>query len=169
MRTGSSRALLLTPLRTWQGWLYLAVVIDLFARKVVGWSMKPTLAKEIVLDALLMAVWRRRPTGPVIVHSDQGTQYGIDAWYRFCISHNLKSSMSRRSNCWDNAVAESFISSPRKERIRQQFYRTRDQARADIFDYIEMFYRRSRRHNYHDDISPEGFGQASNCAGAVSV
>lgn len=159
----------ITYIRTWQGWLYLAVVIDLFARKVVGWSMKPTLAKEIVLDALLMAVWRRRPTGPVIVHSDQGTQYGSDAWYRFCISHNLKPSMSRRGNCWDNAVAESFFSSLKKERIRQQIYRTRDQARAEIFDYIEMFYNRSRRHSYLGDISPEAFEQASNCTGAVSV
>jgi putative transposase len=159
----------ITYIRTWQGWLYLAVVIDLFARKVVGWSMKPTLAKEIVLDALLMAVWRRRPIGPVIVHSDQGTQYGSDAWYRFCISHNLKPSMSRRGNCWDNAVAESFFSSLKKERIRQQIYQTRDQARADIFDYIEMFYNRSRRHSYLGDISPEAFEQASNCTGAVSV
>lgn len=159
----------ITYIRTWQGWLYLAVVIDLFARKVVGWSMKPTLAKELVLDALLMAVWRRRPTEPVIVHSDQGTQYGSDAWYRFCISHNLKPSMSRRGNCWDNAVAESFFGSLKKERIRKQIYRTRDQARADIFDYIEMFYNRSRRHSHLGDVSPEAFEQASKCSGAVSV
>jgi putative transposase len=159
----------ITYIRTWQGWLYLAVVIDLFARKVVGWSMKPTLAKELVLDALLMAVWRRRPTQPVIVHSDQGTQYGSDAWYRFCISHNLKPSMSRRGNCWDNAVAESFFGSLKKERIRKQIYRTRDQARADIFDYIEMFYNRKRRHSHLGDVSPEAFEQASKCSGAVSV
>jgi len=159
----------ITYIRTWQGWLYLAVVIDLFARKVVGWSMKPTLAKEVVLDALLMAVWRRRPTGPVIVHSDQGTQYGSDAWYRFCISHNLKPSMSRRGNCWDNAVAESFFSSLKKERIRKQIYRTRDQARADIFDYIEMFYNRRRRHSHLGDVSPEAFEQASKRSGTMSV
>jgi len=159
----------ITYIRTWQGWLYLAVVIDLFARKVVGWSMKPTLAKEVVLDALLMAVWRRRPTEPVIVHSDQGTQYGSDAWYRFCISHNLKPSMSRRGNCWDNAVAESFFSSLKKERIRKQIYRTRDQARADIFDYIEMFYNRRRRHSHLGDVSPEAFEQASKRSGTMSV
>jgi len=159
----------ITYIRTWQGWLYLAVVIDLFARKVVGWSMKPTLAKEVVLDALLMAVWRRRPTEPVIVHSDQGTQYGSDAWYRFCISHNLKPSMSRRGNCWDNAVAESFFGSLKKERIRKQIYRTRDQARADIFDYIEMFYNRRRRHSYLGDVSPEAFEQASKRSGTMSV
>jgi len=159
----------ITYIRTWQGWLYLAVVIDLFARKVVGWSMKPTLAKEVVLDALLLAVWRRRPTESVIVHSDQGTQYGSDAWYRFCISHNLKPSMSRRGNCWDNAVAESFFGSLKKERIRKQIYRTRDQARADIFDYIEMFYNRSRRHSHLGDVSPEAFEQASKRSGTMSV
>ena len=159
----------ITYIRTWQGWLYLAVVIDLFARKVVGWSMKPTLAKELVLDALLMAVWRRRPTGSVIVHSDQGSQYGSDAWYRFCISHNLKPSMSRRGNCWDNAVAESFFGSLKKERVRKQISRTRDQARADIFDYIEMFYNRSRRHSHLGYVSPEVFEQASKCSGGVSV
>lgn len=159
----------ITYIRTWQGWLYLAVVIDLFARRVVGWSMKPTLAKELVLDALLMSVWRRRPTETVIVHSDQGTQYGSDAWYRFCVSHNLKPSMSRRGNCWDNAVAESFFSSLKKERIKKQIYRTRDQARADIFDYIEMFYNRQRRHSHLGDVSPVAFEQASKCSGAVSV
>jgi putative transposase len=116
-----------------------------------------------------MAVWRRRPTEPVIVHSDQGTQYGSDAWYRFCVSHNLKPSMSRRGNCWDNAVAESFFGSLKKERVRKQIYRTRDQARADIFDYIEMFYNRRRRHSHLGDVSPEVFEQASKCSGAVSV
>jgi putative transposase len=159
----------ITYIRTWQEWLYLAVVIDLFARNVVGWSMKPTLAKELVLDALLMAVWRRRPIEPVIVHSDQGTQYGSDAWYRFCVSHNLKPSMSRRGNCWDNAVAESFFSSLKKERVKKQVYNPRDQARADIFDYLEMFYNRVRRHSHLGDISPEAFEQASKCSGAVSV
>ena len=159
----------ITYIRTWQGWLYLAVVIELFARKVVGWLMKPTLAKEVVLDALLMAVWRRRPTKPVIGHSNQGTQYGSDAWYRFCISHNLKPSMSRRGNCWDNAVAESFFGSLKTERVRKQIYRTRDQARADILDYIEMFFNRSRRHSYLGDVSPEAFEQASKHSRTMSV
>lgn len=85
----------ITYIRTWQGWLYLAVVVDLFSRKVVGWSMKPSLAKEIVLDALLMAVWRRRPKQRVLIHSDQGSQYGSDDWVRFCKNHNLEPSMSR--------------------------------------------------------------------------
>ncbi|MDF4005360.1 IS3 family transposase, partial [Luteibacter sp. PPL552] len=115
----------ITYLRTWQGWLYLAVVIDLHSRKVVGWSMKPSLGRELALDALLMALMRRQPTQPVIVHSDQGSQYGSDDWQRFCHAHRLQPSMSRRGNCWDNAVAESFFSSLKKERIRKRVYKTR--------------------------------------------
>jgi putative transposase len=127
----------ITYIRTWQGWLYLSVVVDLFSRKVVGWSMKPSLSREVALDALLMAVTRRRPTEKVIVHSDQGTQFGSDDWMRFCTDNGLVPSMSRRGNCWDNAVAESFFSSLKKERIKKRLYKTRDLARADIFDYIE--------------------------------
>jgi putative transposase len=135
----------ITYIRTWQGWLYLAMVIDLFARNVVGWSMKPTLSRELALDALMMAVWLRKPDGEVSVHSDQGSQYGSDDWQRFCRANNLALSMSRRGNCQDNAVAESFFSSLKKERIRKRIYKTRDLARADIFDYIEVFYNRARR------------------------
>jgi len=151
----------ITYIRTWQGWLYLAVVMDLYARNIVGWSMKPTLAKDIVLDALMMAVWRRKPVNSVIVHSDQGSQYGSDDWIRFCRDNNLEPSMSRRANCWDNAVAESFFSSLKKERIRKRIYKTRDLARADIFDYIEVFYNRKRRHTHLGGVSPEQFEQAS--------
>ena len=151
----------ITYLRTWQGWLYLAVVVDLYSRMVVGWSMKPTLARELALDALLMAIWRRKPSGPVIVHSDQGSQYGSDDWQRFCRSHRLEPSMSRRGNCWDNAVVESFFSSLKKERIRKRVYKTRDLARADVFDYIEIFYNRTRRHSHIGGVSPEAFEQAS--------
>lgn len=151
----------ITYIRTWQGWLYLAVVIDLFARNVVGWSMKPTLSRELALDALMMAVWRRKPDGEVIVHSDQGSQDGSDDWQRFCRANNLAPSMSRRGNCWDNAVAESFFSSLKKERIRKRIYKTRDLARADIFDYIEVFYNRARRHSHLGGVSPEAFEQAS--------
>jgi putative transposase len=151
----------ITYIRTWQGWLYLAVVVDLYSRKVVGWSMKSSLAKEIVLDALLMAVWRRRPTQRVLVHSDQGSQYGSDDWLRFCKTNNLEPSMSRRGNCWDNAVAESFFSSLKKERIKKRIYKTRDMARADIFEYIEMFYNPTRRHSHLGGVSPEAFERAS--------
>jgi putative transposase len=144
-------------IRTWQGWLYLAVVVDLFA----GWSMKPTLSRELAIDALLMAVWRRKPEKPVLAHSDQGSQYGSDDWRRFCKANNLEPSMSRRGNCWDNAVAESFFSSLKKERIRKRIYKTRDLARADIFDYIEVFYNRTRRHIHLGGVSPEAFERAS--------
>lgn len=152
----------ITYVRTWLGWLYLALVIDLYSRNIVGWSMKPTLAKEIVIDALLMAVWRRKPKAKVLVHSDQGSQYGSDEWYLFCREHNLMPSMSRKGNCWDNAVAESFFSSLKKESIKKRIYKTRDLARADIFDYIEMFYNKTRLNTYLGAISPEQFEQASN-------
>jgi putative transposase len=152
----------ITYVRTWQGWLYLAVVMDLHSRMIIGWSMQPTLARDLVLDALLMAVWRRKPTERVIVHSDQGSQYGSDDWVRFCKAHKLDPSMSRRGNCWDNAVAESFFSSLKKERIRKKIYRTRELAKADIFDYIEVFYNRTRRHSHLGGVSPEVFEATSN-------
>lgn len=151
----------ITYIRTWQGWLYLAVVVDLYSRKVVGWSMKPTLARELVVDALMMAVWRRKPIHRIIIHSDQGTQYGSDDWLRFCKEHNFDPSMSRRGNCWDNAVAESFFGSLKKERVKKRIYKTRELARADIFDYIEVFYNRQRRHSHLGGVSPEAFEVAS--------
>lgn len=158
----------ITYIRTWQGWLYLAVVVDLYARKVVGWSMKPSLSREIVLDALLMAIWRRRPTRRVLIHSDQGSQYSSDDWLRFCDQHNLEPSMSRRGNCWDNAVAESFFSSLKKERIKKRIYKTRELAKEDIFDYIEVFYNRQRRHSHLGGVSPEAFEAASKLMPGVS-
>ena len=150
----------ITYLRTYEGWLYLCVVMDLSSRKVIGWSMKPTLEKEIVLDALLMAVWRRQPANEVIIHSDQGSQFSSDAWQRFCREHNLNPSMSRRGNCYDNAVVESFFSSLKKEKVRRHIYKTRSEAKADVFDYIEVFYNRARRHMYLDNMSPEQFERA---------
>jgi putative transposase len=146
----------ITYIRTWQGWLYLAVVMDLFSRKIVGWSAGPTIHRELVLNAVLLAVRHRRPRGTVI-HSDQGTQYGCDAWRRFCHSNNLEPSMSRKGNCWDNAVAESFFSSLKKERIKKQIYKNRELALNDVGDYIDAFYNRSRRHSYLGGVSPEQF------------
>jgi len=146
----------ITYIRTWQGWLYLAVVVDLFSRRVVGWSTKPTMGRELVLDAVLNAVRLRHPRR-TIIHSDQGSQYGSDDWRRFCRSHHLEHSMSRRGRCGDNAVAESFFGSLKKERIRKRIYRNREIARADIADYIESFYNRARRHSYLGGVSPEEF------------
>ena len=158
----------ITYIRTWQGWLYLATVLDLYSRKVVGWSMQPSLEKELVLNAVLMAVWRRKPQGQVILHSDQGSQYGSDEWSRFCQQHRLVPSMSRRGNCYDNAVAESFFSSLKKERIRKKIYRTHSEAKLDIFDYIEVFYNRRRRHSHLNDMSPEAFERELKDASPVS-
>jgi putative transposase len=149
----------ITYIRTWQGWLYLAVVMDLFSRKIVGWSAGPSIQRELVLDAVLMAVRRRRPRRTVI-HSDQGTQYGSDAWRRFCRSHHVEPSMSRKGNCWDNAVAESFFSSLKKERIKKQIYKNRELAKADVADYIDSFYNRARRHSHLGGVSPDEFEAA---------
>lgn len=146
----------ITYIRTWQGWLYLAIVMDLYSRKIVGWSTRATIHKELVLDAVLMAVRRRRPRH-ALIHSDQGTQYGSDAWQRFCKSHRLEPSMSRRGNCWDNAVAESFFGSLKKERIKKKIYKDREAATKDIADYIEAFYNRTRRHSHVGGVSPAEF------------
>jgi putative transposase len=151
----------ITYIRTWEGWLFLAAVMDLFSRKIVGWSMKSSLARDLVVDAVMMAVWRRKPKRAVLVHSDQGSQYGSDDWQRFCRDHGLEPSMSRRGNCWDNAVAESFFSSLKKERVHRRTYKTRGEARADLFDYIEMFYNPKRRHSHIGGVSPEAFERAS--------
>ncbi len=147
----------ITYIRTYEGWLYLAVVMDLYSRMIVGWSMKSTLHREVVLDALLMAVWKRKPDNSVIIHSDQGSQYGSDDWMRFCKEHGLDPSMSRRGNCYDNAVAESFFSSLKKERIRRRIYSTRDDAKGDVFNYIELFYNSRRRHSYLGYVSPQNY------------
>lgn len=149
----------ITYIRTWQGWLYLAVVIDLFSRKVVGWDAKPTIHRELVLEAVTKAVRCRRPRC-TLIHSDQGTQYGSDAWRRFCKANHLEPSMSRRGNCWDNAVAESFFGSLKKERVKKRIYANRDIAIADISQYINEFYNQTRRHSYLGGVSPEEFEAA---------
>src|SRR6478735_7327812 len=149
----------ITYIRTWQGWLDLRVVMDLFSRKIVGWATAPTIHREVVLNAVLMAVRTRRPRGTVI-HSDQGTQFGSDAWRRFCRSNHLEPSMSRKGNCWDNAVVESFFGSLKKERIKKQIYKNRSLAEADVRDYIETFYNPSRRHSHLNGVSPEQFEAA---------
>lgn len=144
----------ITYIRTHEGWLYLSIVIDLFSRRVIGWSMHSRMTKELVLNALLMALWRRSPKQTVTVHSDQGSQYTSHEWEAFLKSHGLEASMSRRGDCYDNAVAESFFQLLKRERIKRRIYLNREEARADVFDYIEMFYNPKRRHSYNNQLSP---------------
>ena len=150
----------ITYIRTWEGWLYLAIVMDLFSRRIVGWATRSTIHRELVLDAVMMAVKERCPQ-ETIIHSDQGSQYGSDDWRRFCRSNNLEPSMSRRGNCWDNAVAESFFSSLKKERIKKRIYKNRNLATADVSDYIESFYNHVRRHQHLGGVSPQEFEAAA--------
>ena len=117
---------------------------------------------DLVLSAVLMAVWRRKPTSRVIVHSDQGSQFTSYEWQSFLKTHNLEASMSRRGNCYDNAVAESFFQLLKRERIRRKTYATREQARADVFDYIEFFYNPKRKHGRNGMLSPVDFEQQQN-------
>ncbi len=147
----------ITYIRTHEGWLYLAVVLDLFSRQVIGWSMQQRIDRELALNALLMAVWRRQPKDEVIVHSDQGSQFSSYDWRDFLKAHNLVGSMSRRGNCYDNAVAESFFQLLKRERIKRKIYADREEARTDVFDYIEMFYNPKRRHGYNGRLSPVEF------------
>ena len=144
----------ITYVRTWQVWLYLAVVMELFSRRVVGWAAKATIQKELVLDALSMAVRLRKPR-KTLIHSDQGTQYGSDAWRRFCKANHLESSISRRGNCWTSVVDASFFSSLKKERIKKRNYADRVTAVQDKADYIERFYKPVRRHSYLGEVSPD--------------
>jgi len=147
----------ITYIKTYEGFSYLAVVIDLYSRKVIGWAMQSRQPTDLVLQALLMAVWRRKPEGKVLIHSDQGSQFTSIDWAAFLKQHNLEHSMSRRGNCHDNAVAESFFNLLKRERIRRRVYKTRDDARSDVFDYIEFFYNPKRKHARNGMLSPVDF------------
>lgn len=147
----------ITYIKTHEGWLYLSVVIDLFSRRVVGWSAQPRMTTDLALQALLAAVWRRKPKTKVMIHSDQGSQFTSREWQVFLSQHNLEASMSRRGNCHDNAVAESFFQLLKRERIRRRTYPTRDAARQDVFEYIEMFYNPKRKHTNNGMLSPVDF------------
>jgi putative transposase len=146
-----------TYIWTAEGWLYVAAVIDLFSRRVVGWSMSATMTAELVTDALVMAIWRRGKPDALIHHSDRGSQYTSDQFQRLMGDHGVTCSMSRSGNVWDNAAMESFFSSLKTERIARRIYRTRDEARADVFDYIERFYNTKRRHSTIGYLSPMEF------------
>ncbi|MEP5946496.1 MAG: IS3 family transposase [Marinomonas sp.] len=147
----------ITYIKTHEGWSYLAVVIDLFSRRVVGWSMQSRMTADLALQALLAAVWRRKPRQEVMIHSDQGSQFTGREWQSFLGKHNLVASMSRRGNCHDNAVAESFFQLLKRERIRRRTYLTRDAASRDVFEYIEMFYNPTRKHTNNGMLSPVNY------------
>ena len=147
----------ITYISTHQGWLYLAVVMDLYSRRIVGWSMSRWINRHLVIDALSMAVGSRRPDGVLIHHSDRGSQYTSDDFRDELARHGIQCSMSGRGTCYDNAVVESFFGVLKRERVNRVRYRTRDEARADLFDYIECFYNRKRRHGYLGNISPAAF------------
>jgi putative transposase len=147
----------ITYIWTAVGWLYLAVVLDLFSRQVVGWSMNKRITKKLAIDALRMGVWRRRPDVGLIFHTDRGSQYCSNNFQKLLEANDMVSSMSRKGNCWDNAVAESFFGSLKTERVFLAAYQTREEARGDIVDYIEMFYNSKRRHSYLGYMSPMEF------------
>jgi putative transposase len=147
----------ITYISTGEGWLYLAAVIDLFSRRIVGWSMADHLRSDLCLDALSMAIERRRPAPGLLHHSDRGIQYACQAYRAFLDHHHIEPSMSRTGNCYDNAVMESFFGTLKTELVYHERYATRAAARLSIFEYIEVFYNRQRRHSAIGDHSPEAF------------
>jgi transposase InsO family protein len=151
-----------TYIRTQEGWLYLAAVIDLFSRKVVGWSMSEHLHAQLVCDALRMALCHRRPQAGVLHHSDRGVQYACDDYQQLLLAHQLLCSMSGAGNCYDNAAMESFWATLKTELVYRNSYATREEARVSIFEYIEVFYNRVRRHSSIGYVSPEAFEAALN-------
>jgi len=153
-----------TYIWTAEGWLYVAVVIDLFSRRAVGWSMSATMTAQLVTDALLMAIWRRGRPKAVLHHSDQGSQYTSEQFQRLLADNGISCSMSRSGNVWDNAAMESFFSSLKTERTDRKTYHSRAEAKADVFDYIECFYNPRRRHSTLGYISPIEFERRAGLA-----
>jgi len=150
----------ITYLPTAEGWLYLAVVLDLHTRMIVGWAMHERMTRDLVMDALRMAWFRRRPPAGLIHHSDRGSQYCSHDYQDLLRQYGMRASMSRKGNCWDNAPTESFFNSLKNERTHQARYATRAAARQDSFDYIEVFYNRRRRHSALKYVSPAEFHAA---------
>jgi putative transposase len=147
----------ITYISTQQGWLFLAIVMDLYSRRIVGWSMDRWNSRHLAINALNMAVEQRQPEGVLLHHSDRGAQYTSDDFRDELAKHGIECSMSARGNCYDNAVVESFFGLLKRERVNQTRYLTREEAEADIFDYIERFYNRKRRHGHLGNISPEAY------------
>jgi putative transposase len=149
----------ITYLPTGEGWLYLAVVLDLCSRAVVGWSMANHMRAELVHQALSMAVYQRQPAAGLIMHTDRGSQYGADSYRQLLRQHGIEPSMSRKGNCWDNAVAESFFHTLKTELIYLEEYDTREQAQTAVFEYIEVFYNRQRCHSANGYLAPLAYEQ----------
>lgn len=154
----------ITFIPTRRGWLYLAVLVDLYARRVVGWSMSERINEALVRDALAMAIHRRRPSPGLIHHSDQGVQYRSAGYQRLLKTHDMLPSMSRKGNCHDNACAESFFSTLKNELTWHADFADRDEARAALFDFIEIYYNRGRDHQYLDYRSPAAFEELTDVA-----
>jgi transposase InsO family protein len=152
----------ITYIPTADGWLYLAVVEDLFSRMIVGWSMGGTMTSRLVVDALDMAVRRRAPGEGLLAHSDRGSQYASDHYQRLLGRHGITCSMSGVAQCWDNAPVESFFASLKRELVHHERYTTREEAKASIFEYVEAFYNRVRRHSSLGYLSPEQFERSHN-------
>ena len=154
----------ITYLWTDEGWLYLAVIIDLFSRRVVVWSLSSRMKVDLVRDALLMAIWRRKPGRGLIHHSDRGSQYACHEYQDILEDHGIIPSMSRKGDCWDNAVIERFFRSLKSERTNHRRYQTRDAARQDVINYIEMFYNSRRLHSYLGYVSPAEYEKLAKVA-----
>jgi putative transposase len=154
----------ITYIWTEEGWLYLATWIDLCSRKIVGWSMAPRMTADLVIDAFRMGLFRQKLQAPKVVHSDRGSQYASEAFRKELKKHGCDQSMSRKGNCWDNAVAESFFGTLKNELVYHEKYKTREQARLSIFDYIELFYNKRRLHSHLNYVSPEDFEKSMETA-----
>lgn len=154
-----------TFIPTREGWLYLAVILDLYSRAVVGWAMHPRMKTALVSDALKMALMRRKVRSPLLLHSDQGSQYAAADYQALLAAHGIECSMSRKGHCWDNAVAESFFHTLKTELVHHQDYRSRAEAKASLFEYIEVFYNRQRRHSHLGQVAPMTFEQRQLAAG----
>ena len=154
----------ITYVHTEKGWLYLATVIDLFSRKIIGWSMNSNMKADLVNNALLMAIWQRKPPKGLIWHTDRGSQYCADSHAKLTKQHGIIQSMSRKGNCWDNAVAESFFHTIKTELIYQHKFKTREEAKHAIFEYIEVFYNRIRMHSTNNYLSPVKYEELQKCA-----
>jgi putative transposase len=151
-----------TYVPTLEGWLFLAIVVDLFSRRIVGWAMSATMTSRLVVDAFGMAVSRRGPAAGLVAHSDRGSQYASEHYRRVLSEAGATCSMSRRGNCWDNAVVESTFGSLKRELVHHENYATRDEARASIFEYVEVFYNRIRRHSTLGYVSPDEYERTHN-------